>query len=516
MVKRSIVIVGGGTSGWMAAAALSHQLNPQLYRITLIESEKIGTVGVGEATVPHLRYFNESLGINENEFIRKTNATYKLGIEFVDWGTVGSSYMHPFGIFGRQVNNIGFHHYWLKSRMRGNSRPITNYSVGAVAAENKKFSYPSDNPESLDSKFSYAFHIDASLYASYLRELSEAKGVIRNESKVVSVKTNNDCGSIESVLLDDGHVVQGEFFLDCSGFRSLLIEKTLGAEFESWAHWLPCDRAVAVPTEKISEPLPYTRATAKSAGWQWRVPLQSRTGNGLVYCSKYLSDEEAGRTLLAGVDGAPLADLNFLKFRTGRRKNSWTKNCVAIGLSSGFLEPLESTSIYLIQVAITKLLDYFPNKADDYSLRNQYNAEMEDEYHKIRDFLILHYVATKRDDSEFWRYIRSMELPASLERKISLFRQRGVVEKYAKGMFLEPSWVAVYCGQGIFPEAYHRAVDSLDDSELERMLEQVRRDVGNHVETMPSHQASLDSFTSLEGSKVPWPPGAMSLYGVFS
>ncbi|MDO3382934.1 tryptophan halogenase family protein [Gilvimarinus algae] len=514
MVKQSIVIVGGGTAGWMAAAALSNKLNPYLYDVTLIESEKIGTVGVGEATVPHLRYFNDSLGIDERDFIARTNATYKLGIEFVDWGSIGSSYVHPFGLFGRPQGDISFHHYWVKAHKLGAALPITDYSVGAVSAEQEKFSYPTDDPDSLASKFSYAFHIDASLYAGYLKEYAKSKSVKRREGKIEAVKTNEE-GDIESLTLDDGTKINGDFFVDCSGFRSLLLGQTLNVDFESWAHWLPCDRAVAVPSERSGAPIPYTKATAKSAGWQWRIPLQSRIGNGLVYCSKYLSDEDAEKTLLSGLDGAPLADLNFLRFRAGRRRCSWAKNCVAVGLSGGFLEPLESTSIYLIQVAITKLLDYFPGMQDSSYLRQQFNAEMEDEYKKIRDFLILHYVATNRDDSDFWRYIRSMELPESLERKMRLFCERGVVEQYVKGMFLEPSWVAVYLGQGIVPENYHPAVDSMSEDELVQSLDRLKTEVQHHVELMSSHADSLNFYASEESFKS-WPPGAMSLYGVFS
>lgn len=522
MKKTSIVVVGGGTAGWMSAAALSETLNPNLYKVTLVESEQIGTVGVGEATVPHLRYFNEVLGIDENEFIRKTNATYKLGIEFIDWGKVGSSYIHPFGIFGKPINEVSFYHYWLKAHSMGVAQNLGDYSVGVVAAREKKFEYPSKADSvfrSAASTYSYAFHMDASLYATFLREYSEERGAVRVEGKITSVNTNQDSGEIEAVVLDSGESIDGDFFVDCSGFRGLLIEQTLKTGYESWDHWLPCDRAVAVPSEKIEEPIPYTKATAKSAGWQWRIPLQSRTGNGLVYCSRYMSDEEAGGSLLSDLDSKPLADLNYLRFQTGRRKKTWNKNCVSVGLSSGFLEPLESTSIYLIQIAITKLLEYLPSGEESVydELRNQYNSEMLNEYEKVRDFLILHYTQTERDDSEFWKYLRSMDLPESLTRKMALFRERGVVEQYAKGMFMEPSWLAVYIGQGTYPNGYHPIVDGLDEQELRKQMSDIQEEVKSTVNAMKSHQESLAQNLSAEAtSDASWPPAAMSLYGVFS
>lgn len=515
----SVVIVGGGTAGWMTAAALSNALDLSRYKISLIESEQIGTVGVGEATVPHLRYFNQMLGIDENEFIRRTNATYKLGIEFVDWGRVGSRYIHPFGIYGRPQNDVAFHHYWTKANQMGINFPIGDYSLGVVAAQQNKFAYPSADKNSIASKFSYAFHIDASLYAIFLREYAEKRGVVRHEGKVNQVLRNENNGDLSGVVLESGKTLTADFFIDCSGFRVLLIEQSLATGFEDWSHWLPCDRAVAVPSEKVSEPLPYTRATARAVGWQWSIPLQSRNGNGRVYCSEYCNDDQVGEELLSSLDGKPLASLNFLRFKTGRRKKSWNKNCVAIGLSSGFLEPLESTSIYLIQIAIGKLIEFFPHQTGSASnpfLQQEFNRQLQMEYERVRDFLVLHYTTTTRDDSEFWRYLRSVKLPESLQRKISLFKASGQVEHYQRGMFLEPSWVAVYLGQGLVPNAYHPLVNFLSETELQKLLQQIREQVSQLAGKMPSHQQSLAAYANSQSTNAVWPPAAMSLYGVFS
>ncbi len=513
---RNILIVGGGTAGWMAAAALAKFLPRQDYQITLIESEAIGTVGVGEATVPHIRYFNEVLGIDENEFIEKTNATYKLGIEFSNWGKLGSAYLHPFGTYGLSRNDISFHHYWVKLSRSVNVGSIGDYSAGVVAAYAEKFAYPVQDPRSLFSKYSYAFHMDASLYAHFLREYSCARGVARREGKIVAVNRDVGTGGIGSVLLDSNEILTADLFLDCSGFRGLLINETLKTGFEDWSHWLPCDRAIAVPSAKTSDPLPYTRAIAQVAGWQWRIPLQNRTGNGQVYCSHYISDDEVAASLLGNLDGEALANLNYLRFKTGRRRLSWNKNCVAIGLSSGFLEPLESTSIYLIQLAIMKLIEFFPAAGSDAACSDEFNRDMANEYERIRDFLILHYHATERDDSGFWNYCRTMDIPESLRYKINLFREQGHVERFKRGMFLEPSWVAVCLGQGMEPRAWHPLVDAMDTNELAQHLQQMRECIAAGVSAMPSHKEAIkqQGFNGQE-NKI-WPPAAMDLYGVFS
>ena len=513
---QNIVIVGGGTAGWMTAAALAKFLQPKQYRITLVESDVIGTVGVGEATVPHIRYFNEVLGIDENEFMKKTNATYKLGIEFSNWRKVGDAYIHPFGIYGQSHNDISFHHYWLKANQAGDTSNISDYSVGVAAAYAEKFAYPAADSRSLFSKYSYAFHIDASMYARFLREYSCARGVTRCEGKITTVVQHPDTGFIQSVQLDSGEIIAGDLFIDCSGFRGLLINETLGTAFEDWSHWLPCDRAIAVPSAKTSEPLPYTKAIARTAGWQWRIPLQNRTGNGQVYCSHYISDDEVAANLLASLDGEPLANLNYLRFKTGRRITSWNKNCIAIGLSSGFLEPLESTSIYLIQIAIMKLIEFFPYADMDAANTDEFNRELAMEYERIRDFLILHYHATGRDDSAFWNYCRTMQVPESLKYKMDLFREQGHVERYKRGMFLEPSWVAVYLGQGIAANRYHPLADAMDMSQLQQYLRSMRDAITAGVRTMASHSDSIQRYCRDDHTEKSWPPAAMSLYGVFS
>jgi tryptophan halogenase len=473
-------------------------------------------VGVGEATVPHIRYFNEVLGIDENEFMKKTNATYKLGIEFSNWGKSGDAYIHPFGIYGQPRNDISFHHYWLKLQQMGDAASISDYSVGVVAAAAEKFAYPTPDPRSLFSKYSYAFHIDASLYAGFLREYSIARGVKRIEGKINQVNQHSDSGFISSVQLASGETLAGDLFIDCSGFRGLLINETLKTEFEDWGHWLPCDRAIAVPSAKTREPLPYTKAIARTAGWQWRIPLQNRTGNGQVYSSQYVSDDEVANNLLNNLDGEPLANLNYMRFKTGRHVKSWNKNCIAIGLSSGFLEPLESTSIYLIQVAIMKLVEFFPCADMEAANSDEFNRDMAIEYERIRDFLILHYHATERDDSAFWNYCRTMEIPQSLAYKMNLFRAQGHVERYKRGMFLEPSWVAVYMGQGIFPKTYHPLVNALEPTQLQQQLRSMRDTIVAGVRAMPNHAESIKCYCHGGTTEKSWPPAAMSLYGVFS
>jgi tryptophan halogenase len=512
----NLVIVGGGTAGWMTAAALAKFLPSQQYQITLVESDAIGTVGVGEATVPHIRYFNEVLGIDENEFMKKTNATYKLGIEFSNWRKPGDTYIHPFGIYGQPHKDISFHHYWLKLRQLGDLSPIGDYSVGVVAATAGKFSYPHSNPHSLFSKYGYAFHLDASLYAGFLREYSTARGVTRIEGKITRVNQNPDSGFISSVELASGELLTGDLFIDCSGFRGLLINETLKTEFEDWSHWLPCDRAIAVPSAKTGEPLPYTKAIARTAGWQWRIPLQNRTGNGQVYSSNHISDDEVASNLLQNLDGEPLANLNYLRFKAGRRVKSWDKNCVAIGLASGFLEPLESTSIYLIQLAIMKLIEFFPYADMEKANSAEFNRTLTNEYERIRDFLILHYHATERSDSAFWDYCRTMKIPESLLYKINLFREQGHIERYKHGMFLEPSWVAVYTGQGIIPKTYHPYVNAVELPQLQHHLQSMRDTIAAGVRAMPSHADSIERYGNNARTEKTWPPAAMSLYGVFS
>lgn len=508
---QKIVIVGGGTAGWMTAAALSEVLRHTDCEITLIESEQIGTVGVGEATLPHLRYFNQRLGIDESEFMQAVNATYKLGIEFVNWGRKGDAYIHPFGDFGKPVDGVGFHHYWLKSQLAGNQTDIGEFSLPVVAAQQGKFDFPAQDPNSLLSTFSFAYHIDASLYAQYLRTYAEKRRVTRREGKVIGVNQHSESGFIESVDIDDGTQIDGQLFIDCSGFRGLLIEQTLSTGYEDWKHWLPCDRAVAIPCGLSGDSIPYTRATADDAGWRWRIPLQHRVGNGHVYCSDFMSDDQAETALRTGLEAEPEREANFLRFNTGRRKKMWNKNCVAIGLSAGFLEPLESTGIHLIQLAIMKLIEFFPNKEVDSAFSDEFNRVMQMEIERIKDFLILHYNATERNDTEFWNYVRNMSLPDELARKMALFKQTGKVVKYQEGLFLEPSWIAVYLGQRHLPETYDPRLNGLSVQVLDEQLVNLRNSIRAAVDVMPSHAQAIQHLG--EARSLAWPKASMNLYG---
>jgi tryptophan halogenase len=485
---KNIVIVGGGTAGWMAAAALARAL-PSL-SIQLVESEDIGTVGVGEATVPHLRAFNDTLQIDEVEFVRAVRGTFKLGIQFVDWGSLGSRYVHGFGSIGHDFHGLPFHQYWLKLHLAGQARDIGEYSLNTAAATAGRFmSGATDVPKGSPlSQVAYAYHFDAGLYAQYLRGYAEARGVSRIEGEIVDVTLRSTDGFIESVTLKSGAKVAGELFVDCSGFRGLLIEQALKTGYDDWTHWLPCNRAVAVPSEKTAPATPYTRSTARIAGWQWRIPLQHRTGNGYVYSSAHLGDTEATETLLANLDGRALSDARLLRFTTGRRRRMWHRNCVALGLASGFLEPLESTSIYLIQSGIARLIQMFPDRHMNAVLQERYNAEAAFEMERIRDFLILHYHATQRRDSEFWRYCGSMSIPESLENVIRLFHDSGRFYRNADEMFALTSWVQVMVGQHIVPVAYHPLVDLVADAELAKLGESVRGVVASCVAVMPSHE----------------------------
>jgi tryptophan halogenase len=489
----SIVIVGGGTAGWMAAAALAHTLESRA-SIQLIESDDIGTIGVGEATVPHLRAFNDSLRIDEVEFVRAVRGTFKLGIQFVDWGRIGDRYVHGFGTIGHDYRSLPFHQYWLKLHRQGKAHDLGQYSINTAAAEACKFiSGATDVPKGSPlAQVAYAYHFDAGLYAQYLRRYAEARGVKRIEGQIVDVSLRGTDGFIESVTLKSGARVGGDLFIDCSGFRGLLIEQALKTGYEEWTRWLPCDRAVAVPSEKTGPATPYTRSTARTAGWQWRIPLQHRTGNGYVYSSAHLSDEEAATALLANLDGRALADPRVLRFVTGRRKKMWSRNCVALGLASGFLEPLESTSIYLIQSGIARLIQMLPDRLMNPVLQDRYNAEAAFEMERIRDFLILHYRATERRDSEFWKYCGTMSIPESLDDVIRLFEDSGRFYRNSDEMFALTSWVQVLIGQRIVPAGWHPLVDAVSDEELVRLGESVRDVVGRCVAAMPDHEQFIE------------------------
>ena len=491
---RSVAIVGGGTAGWMAAVALSHLLPKNAARIRLIESEEIGIVGVGEATVPHIRNFNATVGIDERDFMRETLATIKLGIEFRNWNKIGDGYFHPFGYFGRPIGGLAFHQCWRRLREGGDQTDIGAYSVGVTAARKRKFAPPVSDPESALSSYSYAFQFDANLYAPYLRRLAEGRGVLRTEGKVVSVELGGEDGNIQSVTLADGQRVEADFFIDCTGFASLLLGKALKTGYEDWSRWLICDRAVAVPSVLEGDPFPFTRVIARGHGWQWQIPLQHRMGNGHVYSSQFLGAEQAANVLLDNVPGKQLAEPRQFRFTAGRRAQSWAKNCIGVGLAGGFLEPLESTSIYLIQIAVTHFVELFPTHARDSINRAEFNRRMEIEYERIRDFLILHYKATSRADSEFWRYCQAMEVPDSLAYKMEQFTKRGYVVPYREGMFYPPSWIAVCLGQGLIPERYDPQIDRLDGKKLTETASALRGLIDRAVDSLPSHADFLASL----------------------
>jgi tryptophan 7-halogenase len=496
---RDIVIVGGGTAGWMAAAALAKCAGTARHRITLVESEEIGTVGVGESTIPPIQLFNKQLGIDENEFVRETNATFKLGIEFVDWRRVGQRYFHNFGLLGADLGTgVSFNHYWLRWAQSGGDPDQLQFSTEALAARVGKFGRTPPSPGRVQPNVNYAFQFDASTYAAYLRRYSERRGVVRREGKIVDVRQNGETGLIEAVQLNDGSLVRGDFFIDCSGFRGLLIEQVYKAGFEDWGEWLPCDRAAAVPAERMAQPAPFTVARAREAGWQWRIPLQHRTGNGYVYCSSYISDDGAAAGLLGSIEGAALADPKVLRFKAGRRKASWVKNCLALGLSSGFLEPLESTSIHLVQAGITKFLDFFPAREPDPILIDRFNEEMRFQYESIRDFIIAHYKVTEREDTEFWRSCKHMSIPDSLAEKIELFVERGEVKPRTGDLFSEVSWLAVLYGQGLVPTGHHPIADTLSEDDLELTLSRIRAAIRERVASLPSHADYIRSCCAAE------------------
>jgi tryptophan halogenase len=486
---RSVVIVGGGTAGWMSAAAISKSFAGAI-DVVLVESEEIGIIGVGEATVPHLSAFNRLLEIDEAEFVRQTQGTFKLGIQFNDWGKIGDSYIHGFGTIGRDLGLMPFHQYWLKARAEGQAKDIGHYSLNTLAAPLGKFMTPPSDapPNSPLAEIAYAYHFDAVLYARFLRQFAEARGTKRIEGKVVAVNQNGESGFVESVKLESGQVIAADLFLDCSGFRALLIGGTLNVGFEDWAHWLPVDRAVVAPCEKVGPPTPYTRSTARKSGWQFRIPLQHRTGNGHVYSSQFISDDEAADVLLSNLDGSPLADPKQLRFTTGKRRKLWHRNVVAVGLAGGFLEPLESTAIYLIQSGINRLMSLFPNADCDQTLQDVYNEQSDFEYERIRDFIILHYHATQRDDTEFWNYVRTMSVPGTLRSYMELFRANGQFFRNGAELFGLTSWVQVMLGQGIYPRTYHPAVDWVADRDVLALVGHVEKVLASNVQLMPQHE----------------------------
>jgi tryptophan halogenase len=484
---RKVVIAGGGTAGWVTAAALSQQLG-ELLDITLVESEEIGTIGVGESTVPPMRTFHSLLRINEPEFMRATSATFKLGIQFENWGRIGDRYMHPFGRHGKSTWLAEFHHFWLRSLETGLTAELGEYCLEWQAAQAGRFA------TSPQSEINYAYQVDASLYAKFLRKVAERQGVKRIEGKIKSVQQNAASGFIEALLLQSGESIEGDLFVDCTGFRGVLIEQTLHTGFEDWTHWLPCDSAVAVPTESVQPPVLYTRSIAHDCGWRWNIPLQHRVGNGLVYSSRHLADDAAKARLLQAVEGKPLRDPFILKYRTGRRLKAWNANCVALGLSSGFVEPLESTAIHLIMTGVTRLMQFFPFDGIQPALVDQFNDESRAEIEHIRGFIVLHYHATERDDSEFWRYCRTMEIPESLDRRIRLFKEAAHAYQADGELFRVDSWTQVLLGQGVKPEHYHPLARAIGAQELNRLLNDYRASITAAVAKMPTQQAFIDRY----------------------
>lgn len=488
---RRYVIAGGGTAGWMAAAVLAQTMGKEL-EITLIESDAIGTVGVGEATIPPLISYNRLLKINEAEFMRETRATFKLGINFEGWRDIGEDYFHSFGNTGKDHWTGGFQHFWLTGAKRGLAKPFGEYCLEVVAAEQNKFAQLPDNG------LNYAYHLDSGLYAKFLRKIAEKHGVVRKEGRIDAVNLKSESGMIDSVTLETGDVVEGDFFLDCTGFRSLLMGQALHVGYDDWTHYLPCDGAVALQTKSVIPAPPLTRSIAHDAGWQWRIPLQHRTGNGLVYCSRYLSKDAAEERLLNNVDGEHITNPLHIRFQTGARRKQWHKNCVALGLASGFMEPLESTSIHLIQRSVMRLLRMLPaDHISEYDIA-EFNEQTHNDMLYIRDFIILHYKVTHRRDSPFWRYCAEMEVPDTLTQKIELFRETGRVYRKDDELFAENSWIQVMMGQGLTPEAYHPIADKMRDEEVEQFLGRIHGDVHKTAMNLPPHEDYIRQYCGVK------------------
>lgn len=498
---RRIVIVGGGTAGWMTAAALGRFLTSG-WSITLVESDEIGTIGVGEATIPSIKMFNDALGIDEAEFLAATGGTYKLGIAFEGWGRPDQGYVHAFGLVGSALGVVPFHHYWLRGLKLGISKPLGHYVLHTLAIAANRFAHLNPPANSPLPPLPYAFHFDASLYAKFLRGFAEQRGVVRQEGKIVSVERNGESGDVDAVVLANGTRVSGDLFIDCSGFRGLLIEQELEAGFEDWTQWLQCDRAIAVPCARVEPLVPLTRSIARKAGWQWRIPLQHRIGNGYVFSSSRISEDEAAATVLANLDGEAMAEPRTIRFKTGRRTKTWVRNVVAIGLSSGFIEPLESTSIHLIQTAITRLVDLLPAGEISDATRDDYNDRTAFEMERIRDFIILHYRANQREGEPFWDGLRAMQAPEQLQHKIDLFRSTARVVPSFDELFDTRAWIHVMIGQNIIPESYHPVADMLPEARLREFLDGLERAHLQEVARMPDHGAFVAKFAPMKREAV--------------
>jgi tryptophan halogenase len=489
---KKVVIAGGGTSGWIAAAALSQQLG-SLLDITLIESEAIGTVGVGEATFPTVRTFHRLLDLDEQEFLRVTRGSIKLGISFENWARRGDRYIHSFGVVGRSTWLGDFHHFWLAAKKHGFAGEIGDCCFELQAAKAHKF-FTNEQ-----SRINYAYHFDAGLYARYLRQRSEAKGVKRVEGKIASVVQHPETGFIEALVMESGQRIEGDLFIDCTGFRALLIEQTLKAGFEDYGRWLFNDSALALQTDyPLDDIPPYTRAIAHESGWQWKIPLQHRQGTGHVYSTAYTTDDEARKVLMDNLEGDIRVELRLLKFRPGRRRSAWVKNCVAVGLAGGFIEPLESTSIHLMQSGVARLLRMFPFSGFREPLAREYNRESQIEYERVRDFIILHYKATERDDTPYWRACRDMEIPDTLASRLELFRETGLIFPDPKDLFRTDSWLQVMLGQRLEPMSYHHMADMLSAENLRTMLETLSTNIRGAVAKMPTHKEFLEQYCAVK------------------
>lgn len=492
---KKVVILGGGTAGWMSAA-LTKKLLGDAIEVELVESEMIGTIGVGEATIPPIKLFNSALGITEHDFVRETKATIKLAIKFDNWKQQGDSYYHTFGAAGKSLAFCHFHHLLARSQQLGNQKTLWDYDLNYLCAERGSYAYIKSQDPLLD--IPNAYHFDAGLYAKFLRKFSEKIGVKRTEGLVVNATQNSDTGYIESLELKGGKTVKGDLFIDCSGMVGYLTQKKLQTGYEDWSHWLRCDSALAVPSMRFEKTLPYTRSIAHSAGWQWRIPLQHRNGNGLVYSSHYLTDEKASELLMSNLESDPEAEPKHIKFRTGRALKQWNKNVIAIGLSSGFLEPLESTSIHLIQSAIVRLLHLFPHQGINDTMVKEYNLQSELEYQQIRDFIILHYKVNERDDSLFWKELRHMDIPDSLAHKIEIFKRNGFLFREQNDLFVESSWLQVMLGQGIIPQDYHPIANNIPADKLQSMMEQIHSIKSHAATQLPSHDQFIEQLCKVQ------------------
>jgi tryptophan 7-halogenase len=495
---RRVVIVGGGTAGWMAAAVFSRAMGESL-QIHVVESDAIGTVGVGESTIPQIRNVNQFLGIDEDAMLRATSGTFKLAIQFNDWVRPGHSYLHAFGEVGLPLGPLPFQQYWLRRRSEAGAEDLATYSLNATAAKACRMARIEKIGTSPMMGPKYAFQFDAGLYGRMLRTYAEQRGVKRTEGKIIDVRLRGEDGFIEAVVMEGGARIEGDLFIDCSGFRALLIEGALKSGFEDWRQWLACDRALAVGSARASPMRPYTQANARPAGWQWRIPLQHRTGNGHVYCSEFMSDDEATAILLGSLDGEPLGDPRPIRFTSGVRRQIWSRNCIAIGLAAGFLEPLESTAIHLIQSGVSRLLSLFPDRGCDRALIEEYNRNMRREYEQVRDFLVLHYRTIERRDTPFWQRCGALPAPTGLKNKLEIFEATGQIFRDGEELFTEQSWLQVMVGQGILPRRHHPLADNLPQEKLEDFLGSIRKLIEGAVERMPSHERFIAEHCAAEG-----------------